>query len=86
MGSPVREMFCGFRSSVLQLHLMPSRTKVRRLYPGCQLPPDGKIIPVFHAGKHEFSWAVLPHRGHFLESHVPIAAYLFNSPLHGEPA
>jgi alpha-mannosidase len=33
-------------------------------------------------GKHEFSWAVLPHRGHFLESHVPIAAYLFNSPLH----
>jgi len=33
-------------------------------------------------GKHEFSWAVLPHRGHFLQSHVPIAAYLFNSPLH----
>ncbi|KAH9988748.1 glycosyl hydrolases family 38 N-terminal domain-containing protein [Russula vinacea] len=33
-------------------------------------------------GKHEFSWALLPHRGHFLESHVPIAAYLFNSPLH----
>ncbi len=34
-------------------------------------------------GKHEFSWAVLPHRGHFLQSSVPIAAYLFNSPLHG---
>jgi alpha-mannosidase len=34
-------------------------------------------------GKHEFSWAVMPHRGHFLQSHVPIAAYLFNSPLHG---
>ncbi|KAI9508062.1 glycosyl hydrolases family 38 N-terminal domain-containing protein [Russula earlei] len=33
-------------------------------------------------GKHEFSWAVLPHRGHFLQSYVPIAAYLFNSPLH----
>ncbi|KAI9447174.1 glycosyl hydrolases family 38 N-terminal domain-containing protein [Lactarius psammicola] len=33
-------------------------------------------------GKHEFSWAVLPHRGHFLQSSVPIAAYLFNSPLH----
>jgi alpha-mannosidase len=33
-------------------------------------------------GKHEFSWAVMPHRGHFLQSHVPIAAYLFNSPLH----
>ncbi|EKM52905.1 glycoside hydrolase family 38 protein, partial [Phanerochaete carnosa HHB-10118-sp] len=33
-------------------------------------------------GKHEFSWAVLPHEGSFLESDVPIAAYLFNSPLH----
>ena len=46
---------------------------------GCRLALDGKLL-----GKHEFSWAVLPHRGHFLESHVPIAAYLFNSPLHGE--
>ncbi|KAF8259316.1 glycosyl hydrolases family 38 N-terminal domain-containing protein [Lactarius quietus] len=33
-------------------------------------------------GEHEFSWAVMPHRGHFLQSKVPIAAYLFNSPLH----
>ncbi|KIJ30485.1 glycoside hydrolase family 38 protein [Sphaerobolus stellatus SS14] len=33
-------------------------------------------------GKHEFSWAVLPHVGHFLESDVPTAAYFFNSPLH----
>ncbi|KAI0248419.1 glycoside hydrolase family 38 protein [Lactifluus subvellereus] len=33
-------------------------------------------------GKHEFSWAVFPHRDHFLQSDVPIAAYLFNSPLH----
>ncbi|KAH9926632.1 glycoside hydrolase family 38 protein [Epithele typhae] len=33
-------------------------------------------------GKHEFSWAVLPHQGSFLESDVPIAAILFNSPLH----
>jgi alpha-mannosidase len=33
-------------------------------------------------GKHEFSWAVLPHVGSFLESDVPIAAYFFNSPLH----
>ncbi|OJT14565.1 Alpha-mannosidase [Trametes pubescens] len=33
-------------------------------------------------GKHEFSWAVMPHQGHFLESDVPIAAILFNSPLH----
>jgi len=33
-------------------------------------------------GKHEFSWAVMPHVGSFLESDVPKAAYLFNSPLH----
>ncbi|KZT66211.1 glycoside hydrolase family 38 protein [Daedalea quercina L-15889] len=33
-------------------------------------------------GLHEFSWAVMPHAGHFLESDVPQAAQLFNSPLH----
>jgi len=33
-------------------------------------------------GTHAFSWAVLPHVGHFLQSNVPQAAYLFNSPLH----
>ncbi|KIK63743.1 glycoside hydrolase family 38 protein [Collybiopsis luxurians FD-317 M1] len=32
-------------------------------------------------GQHKFSWAVMPHKGHFLESDVPMAAYLFNSPL-----
>jgi alpha-mannosidase len=34
---------------------------------------------------HEFSWAVYPHQGHFIQSDVPVAAYLFNSPLHGAP-
>jgi len=33
-------------------------------------------------GEHKFSWAVLPHVGHFMESDVPIAAHIFNSPLH----
>ncbi|RDB17533.1 Alpha-mannosidase [Hypsizygus marmoreus] len=32
-------------------------------------------------GEHHFSWAVMPHEGHFLESDVPMAAYLFNSPI-----
>ncbi|PPQ95115.1 hypothetical protein CVT25_011658 [Psilocybe cyanescens] len=32
-------------------------------------------------GEHNFSWAVMPHEGHFLESDVPIAGYLYNSPL-----
>ncbi|KAK7027819.1 glycoside hydrolase family 38 protein [Favolaschia claudopus] len=36
-------------------------------------------------GEHTFSWAVLPHKGHFLESDVPTAAYLFNSPLYRKP-
>lgn len=38
---------------------------------------------LFNSGPHDFAWAVLPHVGHFLESDVPIAAYLYNSPLHG---
>ncbi|KAJ3559346.1 hypothetical protein NM688_g401 [Phlebia brevispora] len=33
-------------------------------------------------GQHAFSWAVLPHKGSFLESDVPMAAYLFNSPVY----
>ncbi|KAG2052533.1 glycoside hydrolase family 38 protein [Suillus hirtellus] len=33
-------------------------------------------------GRHEFSWAVMPHAGSFLESDVPIAAFIYNSPLH----
>ncbi|KAK0458541.1 glycoside hydrolase family 38 protein [Desarmillaria tabescens] len=40
-------------------------------------------------GEHKFSWAVMPHVGSFLESDVPMAAYLFNSPLylrHGDIA
>ncbi|KAF9558502.1 glycoside hydrolase family 38 protein [Agrocybe pediades] len=32
-------------------------------------------------GEHHFSWAVMPHEGHFLESDVPMAGYLYNSPL-----
>ncbi|KAG2005473.1 alpha-mannosidase [Coprinopsis cinerea AmutBmut pab1-1] len=32
-------------------------------------------------GEHKFSWAVYPHEGHFLESDVPVAGYLYNSPL-----
>lgn len=26
----------------------------------------------------------MPHQGHFLDSDVPVAGILFNSPLHGE--
>ncbi|KAF9529896.1 glycoside hydrolase family 38 protein [Crepidotus variabilis] len=32
-------------------------------------------------GEHFFSWAVMPHEGSFLESDVPMAGYLYNSPL-----
>ncbi|KAH9821763.1 family 38 glycoside hydrolase [Melampsora americana] len=33
-------------------------------------------------GHHRFSFAVLPHRTHFIESQVPQAALAFNNPLH----
>ncbi|OAX33098.1 glycoside hydrolase family 38 protein [Rhizopogon vinicolor AM-OR11-026] len=33
-------------------------------------------------GRHEFSWAVMPHVGSFLESDVPMAGFIYNSPLH----
>ncbi|KAG1760992.1 galactose mutarotase-like domain-containing protein [Suillus occidentalis] len=33
-------------------------------------------------GRHEFSWAVTPHVGSFLESDVPMAAFIYNSLLH----
>jgi len=55
------------RGSVLRISLLRAATA-----------PDAEQ----DQGKHEFSWAVFPHRDHFLQSDVPIAAYLFNSPLH----
>ena len=36
---------------------------------------------VKRTGHHKFSWAVMPHEDHFLQSDVPMAAYLYNSPL-----
>lgn len=33
-------------------------------------------------GKHNFSWAVLPHAGHFIQSDIPVVAQFFNSPVH----
>ena len=41
------------------------------------------MLTQMFAGEHQFSWAILPHEGHFPESDVPMAAYLFNSPLRG---
>ena len=41
------------------------------------------ILSVF-PGEHRFSWAVMPHEGHFLESDVPVAGQLYNSPLRGK--
>ncbi|PCH42793.1 glycoside hydrolase family 38 protein [Wolfiporia cocos MD-104 SS10] len=55
------------RGNVLRISLLRSATA-----------PDAEQ----DQGTHEFSWAVMPHKGHFLESDVPIAAYLFNTPLH----
>ncbi|KAJ7199975.1 glycoside hydrolase family 38 protein [Mycena pura] len=55
------------QSNVLRISLLRSATE-----------PDAEQ----DQGEHTFSWAVMPHQGHFLESDVPTAAYLFNSPLY----
>ncbi|CCM00538.1 uncharacterized protein FIBRA_02572 [Fibroporia radiculosa] len=55
------------RGNVLRISLLRSATA-----------PDAEQ----DQGLHEFSWAVMPHKGSFLESDVPIAAYLFNSAPH----
>ena len=56
----------------------PNKIKVRWFLSFDERQCSGRL-----PGKHEFSWAVMPHQGSFLESDVPIAATLFNSPLHG---
>ena len=81
--SRARATSCESPFCARQLLLMLSRIKVG----GALRLPFCAIINFnvyFFTGKHEFSWAVMPHRGHFLQSKVPIAAYLFNSPLHGK--
>ncbi|KAF9235409.1 glycoside hydrolase family 38 protein [Melanogaster broomeanus] len=47
--------------------------------------PNVVMAYMYHhvcVGEHEFSWAVMPHVGSFLESDVPMVAYIFNSSLH----
>jgi alpha-mannosidase len=44
---------------------------------------DSGLTKLVCVGEHHFSWAILPHEGHFLESDVPVAGYLYNSPLRG---
>lgn len=79
MGSHARATYSASRYSALPLRPMQNKIKVS----GTQLfsmRHYNDSMP----GLHEFSWAVLPHAGHFLQSDVPQAAYLFNSPLHCE--
>lgn len=55
---------------------------------GSRFDSDVKLVADWFShvllGRHEFSWAVMPHAGSFLESDVPIAAFIYNSPLHGQ--
>lgn len=76
-GFHVKETSFAFLSSELLLLLMPSKIKVG------SLSPSTTFVNVF-SGKHHFSWAVMPHEGHFLDSDVPMAGYLYNSPLRRE--
>lgn len=77
MDSLARGISFGFRYSEPQQRRTQNKIKVCQFSISCY----GLLTSV---GKHEFSWAVLPHEGHFLESDVPMAAYLFNSPLYRE--
>lgn len=81
MGFPVRVISCAFLYFEPPLLQMLSKTRVRlNIHSVC----FWRNMYSFHiTGEHQFSWAVMPHKGHFLESDVPMAAYLFNSPLHG---
>ena len=60
---------------------MPNKTKVRR---GHEMNYHCVTLSFLgYPGEHRFSWAVMPHEGHFLESDVPVAGHLYNSPLRG---
>ena len=76
----VKGTFCAFLFFVQELLQMPNKTKVRRCHEWILI-----TLPEFLSflGEHRFSWAVMPHEGHFLDSDVPIAGYLYNSPLRG---
>jgi len=44
---------------------------------------DDGLTKLVCVGEHHFSWRILPHEGHLLESDVPVAGYLYNSLLRG---
>ena len=75
--SHVKGMFCAFLFFVQQLLQIPNKIKVREI--NCLWIAWVLNFP----GEHRFSWAVMPHEGHFLESDVPVAGHLYNSPLRG---
>jgi alpha-mannosidase len=77
MASHVEETFSASHSFEPLLPLMRNKIKV-----GAELGVVRCQNLILFAGQHEFSWAILPHKGHFLESDVPIAGYLFNSPMY----
>jgi hypothetical protein len=79
MGSPVRTVTCGHRSSVRRLNLTPSRTRFCRLSPmfSGMMMDVGSLFTMrlfsTHAGMNSRG---VPRRGQFLQSHAPIAASL----------
>jgi hypothetical protein len=79
MDSHVKETYFASPFFVQRLLLTLNKTKVC-VFSKCNENFD--LNPAL-SGEHRFSWAVMPHQGHFLESDVPMAAYLYNSPLRG---
>lgn len=64
---------CAFPCCAPPLRQTPSKIKASNRL-------SGSLNSYPAEGLHEFSWAILPHVGDFLQSDVPQAAFLFNSP------
>jgi alpha-mannosidase len=65
--------------SLLRAATAPDADQDQGVFPSLQWRRDLTSV----VGTHQFSWAVYPHDGHFLESDVPVAGYLYNSPIRG---
>ena len=73
----VKETSFASLSSERQLLLMPNKIKVGFLSPSMMFVNVFSASIIFHG-------LVMPHEGHFLDSDVPMAGYLYNSPLRRE--
>ncbi|KAJ7177329.1 hypothetical protein C8R43DRAFT_1193315 [Mycena crocata] len=76
---------CGYKAKHKHCLLIPKSGHQHAL---CSVPTSANTAtalcssPSPSTGEHISSWAVMLHKGHFLKSNAPMAAYLFNSCLY----